>query len=498
MTPSYEEFVSLSKKGNLISVYEEILMDFETPVSFFSRLKKNRYCFLLESVEGSERWGRYSFLGTRPEIVFKAWGNRVEIAEKSAKKSVVTNRPLDVLQNLLKRYRLVNSVPDLPFVGGALGYVGYDAVEGFHPVRVPREEALKTPDIFFIFVQTFVSFDNLKQTIRIVDNVFIEGEKTLRHAYDQASKRIQNLLDTLKKTPGLVGPRQLITPRKAREYRSNVTRNGFYKMVRKAKNYIEAGDVIQVVLSQRLEMETTARPFEIYRALRFTNPSPYMFYLELEDLRIIGSSPEILVRLTDGVIELRPIAGTRPRGASPAAEKALEEDLLSDPKERAEHIMLVDLGRNDVGRVAEIGSVRVDKLMFIEHYSHVMHIVSNIRGQLAKECSPLDLFVSCFPAGTVSGAPKIRAMQIISELEPQKRGLYAGAVGYLSLNGNLDTCIVIRTVVMQGKRLIIQAGAGIVADSDPRKEYQETLNKAQGMLKAIELAEAWGNGKPKT
>jgi anthranilate synthase component 1 len=285
---------------------------------------------------------------------------------------------------------------------------------------------------------------------------------------------------------------------RTRKPRSNLIREAFHEIVRKTKDYIEAGDIIQAVLCQRLETETPADPFEIYRALRFINPSPYMFYLELEGLRLIGSSPETLVRLNGDTIELRPIAGTRPRGSTPAEDRAFESDLLSDPKEKAEHIMLVDLGRNDVGRVADVGSVEVNELMTVERYSHVMHLVSNIRGKLAPGKTPFDLFVSSFPAGTVSGAPKIRAMQIISELEPERRGIYAGAVGYFGFGGNLDTCIVIRTIVMRGKKAFVHAGAGIVADSEPEKEYQETLNKAGAMLKAIALAESWrGNTKSK-
>jgi anthranilate synthase component 1 len=361
-----------------------------------------------------------------------------------------------------------------------------------------KKNPVGMPEIFFIFVQTLVAFDNLKHTIKVIDNVRLEGKTNLRQAYEKATGRIRELVSSLQKRPRGVEARELSAGGRKTKIRSNLTPEGFQRAVRKAKDYIAAGDIIQVVLCQRLETRTQARPFEIYRALRFINPSPYMFYLELEGLRVIGSSPETMVRLTDGAIELRPIAGTRRRGSSPTEERELEADLLSDPKEKAEHIMLVDLGRNDVGRVAEVGSVEVNELMVIERYSHVIHLVSNIRGKLAPGKSPFDLFVSSFPAGTVSGAPKIRAMQIISELEPQKRGLYAGAIGYFSFNGNLDTCIVIRTILMQGKKAYIHAGAGIVADSDPEKEYQETLSKARAMLKAIELAEGWRQKKGKS
>ncbi len=466
-------------------------MDLETPLSFFKRLERDRYSFLLESVEGSERWARYSFLGTSPHRVFKSRGNQVEIVENGKLKKLVSEVPLDLLQELLKDCRPV-TVPGVPpFFGGALGYVSYNAVEQFHEITNSKQDPLGMPEIFFVFVQTLVAFDNLKHTIKVIDNVEIKEKINLRRAYDASVKRIRKVIASLQKKPRGIEPRDLNQSNGNRKFRSNLTQQGFENAVTRAKEYIKAGDVIQVVLCQRLETETSSDPFEIYRALRFINPSPYMFYLELEDLRVIGSSPETMVRLTGNTIELRPIAGTRRRGATPEEERALEDDLLADPKERAEHIMLVDLGRNDVGRVAEIGTVEVNELMAIERYSHVIHIVSNVRGKLATDKSAFDLFVSAFPAGTVSGAPKIRAMQIISELEPQKRGLYAGAIGYFGYNGNLDTCIVIRTILMKGKKVFITAGAGIVADSDPQLEYQETLNKARAMLKAVDLAEQW-------
>ncbi len=489
--PSYREFVELARQGNVVPVYEEILMDLETPVSFYSRLKKSRHSFLLESVEGSERWARYSFLGTAPELVFKAWGREVEITRGRKKESRSCDDPLAALTEILDGYRPATTVPDLPFTGGALGYVAYDAVEMLHDVANPAERASRFPDIYFLLVRTLVSFDNLKHTITIIDNVPIANGARLRVLYGDAVSRIENLRSSLRKSPKTLEARSLTGSGSSVKYKSNVSPQKFHAMVRKGKEYIAAGDVIQVVLSQRLEARTRVEPLEIYRALRFTNPSPYMFFLELDDLKIIGSSPEILVRLTGRNIELRPIAGTRPRGRDAREERDLEEDLLADPKERAEHIMLVDLGRNDVGRVAEVGSVEVDQLMTVERYSHVMHIVSNIKAELARGKTPLDLFGSCFPAGTVSGAPKVRAMQIISELEPQRRGLYAGAVGYLSFSNNLDTCIAIRTITVHNGTAVIQVGAGIVADSDPATEYEETLNKARGMLKAIELAESW-------
>jgi len=489
--PSFKEFRRLAKQGNLIPVYQELLMDLETPLSFFKRLERDRYAFLLESVEGSERWARYSFLGTRPHRVFKARGNHVSIVEQGKTRTLTSEAPLKILEELLKGCRPVTVAGVPPFFGGALGYVASDAVEQFHEIVNEKNDPLGMPEIFFVFAQTLVAFDNLKHTIKVIDNVRVAAGADLRRAYDQGVARIRKVISSLQKKPRGIEPRDLSQGKATRKFRSNLTQKGFQKAVVQAKEYIKAGDIIQVVLCQRLETETATDPFEIYRALRFINPSPYMFYLELEDLRVIGSSPETMVRLTDNTIELRPIAGTRRRGATPEEERELEADLLADPKERAEHIMLVDLGRNDVGKVAAIGSVEVNELMAIERYSHVIHIVSNVRGKLAADMTPFDLFVSAFPAGTVSGAPKIRAMQIISELEPQKRGLYAGAIGYFGYNGNLDTCIVIRTIVMKGRKVFINAGAGIVADSDPAAEYQETLNKARAMLRALELAEQW-------
>lgn len=489
--PSFKDFCRLAKQGNLIPVYRELLMDLETPLSFFKRLERDAYSFLFESVEGSERWARYSFLGTRPQRIFKARGKDIEIIERGKTHRLTADAPFKVLEALLEGYRPVPMVGVPPFFGGALGYVSYNAVEQFHEIPNNKPDPLKLPEIFFVFVQTLIAFDNLKHTIKVIDNVRVDPKTGLREAYDAGVRRIERVIATLQKKPRGIEPRELGESDSGRKFKSNLTRTEFENAVTRAKEYIRAGDIIQVVLAQRLETATTSDPFEIYRALRFINPSPYMFYLELEDLRVIGSSPETMVRLTGDTIELRPIAGTRRRGASPEEECALEADLLADPKERAEHIMLVDLGRNDVGRVAEIGTVEVNELMAIERYSHVIHIVSNVRGKLASGKTAFDLFVSAFPAGTVSGAPKIRAMQIVSELEPQKRGLYAGAIGYLGYNGNLDTCIVIRTIVMHGKKVYITAGAGIVADSDPKLEYQETLNKARAMLKAVELAEQW-------
>jgi anthranilate synthase component I len=370
--PTFKEFCQLAKQGNLVPVHQELLMDLETPLSFFKRLERNRYAFLLESVEGSERWARYSFLGTRPQRIFKARGRNIEIIEQGKSRKLEHEAPLRALEDLLKVYQPVAVAGMPPFFGGALGYVAYDAVEQFHDVASEKTDPLKMPEIFFVFVQTLVAFDNLKHTIKVIDNVEIDGRASLRHAYQGAVTRIRRVISSLQKKPRGIEPRDLSQATGKRKFRSNLTQTAFRNAVIRAKEYIRAGDIIQAVLCQRLETETASDPFEIYRALRFVNPSPYMFYLELEDLRVIGSSPETMVRLTGDTIELRPIAGTRRRGATPEEERELEADLLADPKERAEHIMLVDLGRNDVGRVAAIGSVEVNELMAIERYSHVI------------------------------------------------------------------------------------------------------------------------------
>ncbi|HEU5464917.1 MAG TPA: chorismate-binding protein, partial [Candidatus Binatia bacterium] len=357
--PSFKDFCRLAKQGNLVPVYRELLMDLETPLSFFKRLERDAYSFLFESVEGSERWARYSFLGTRPQRIFKARGKDIEIIERGKTRRLTADAPFKVLEALLEGYRPVPMVGVPPFFGGALGYVSYNAVEQFHEIPNNKPDPLKLPEIFFVFVQTLIAFDNLKHTIKVIDNVRVDPKTGLREAYDAGVRRIERVIATLQKKPRGIEPRELGESDSSRKFKSNLTRTEFEIAVTRAKEYIRAGDIIQVVLAQRLETATTSDPFEIYRALRFINPSPYMFYLELEDLRVIGSSPETMVRLTGDTIELRPIAGTRRRGASPEEERALEADLLADPKERAEHIMLVDLGRNDVGRVAEIGTVEV-------------------------------------------------------------------------------------------------------------------------------------------
>ncbi len=485
-TPSLEEFVELAKQGNLVPVYREILADTETPVSAFMKIDDGPYAYLLESVEGGEKWARYSFLGSRPSVVLRRTAGEWSMVKDGRPIKTPKGRdPLEVLQRLLARYRPV-PVRGLPrFSGGAVGFLGYDVVSEFERLPMREKEGLSVPDLAFVITDTLLIFDNAHHMIKVVSNALI-GHGGPERAYRKACEKIERIIRKLKRGRPLPerkpgdGPPTFI---------SNMPRPEFEKMVRRGKEYITAGDVIQVVLSQRFDAPVRCAPFDVYRALRLVNPSPYMFYLKLDDTHIVGSSPEILVRCEEGNIALRPIAGTRRRGETEEQDRALEQELLADEKERAEHLMLVDLGRNDVGRVAETGTVEVDEFMAVERYSHVMHLVSNVTSRLKKGKNVFDLLRSCFPAGTVSGAPKIRAMEIIEELEPTRRGPYAGAVGYFSFSGNMDTCITIRTLVIREGKASVQAGGGIVADSDPAAEYQESANKAKGMMRAIELAE---------
>jgi len=485
--PSLEEFVEKSRSGNLIPVYKEILADMETPVSAFRKIDDGDYAFLLESVEGGEKWGRYSFLGSAPFAVLKGKGAEVQVTRQGREETVSVEDPIAFVQEEMARFRPVVD-PALPrFVGGAVGYIGYDMVRFFEPIpEFPKEDA-GFPDMLLMIMADLLIFDNLEKKIQIVSNVFLREGDDPEAAYRQAEERIDKMIARLNVPCEIVNltlprPDDLTVPE------SSFTRERFHEVVERAKEYILAGDVIQVVLSQRFHAKLENDPFDIYRVLRTVNPSPYMFFLHMGAIRIVGSSPEVLVRVEEGQVEVRPIAGTRPRGKSDAEDQVLIDELLADPKERAEHIMLVDLGRNDVGRVAKTGTVKVKELMVIEKYSHVMHIVSDVVGELAEGKDAYDVLRACFPAGTVSGAPKVRAMQIIEELEPVRRGPYAGAVGYIGFSGNMDTCITIRTMIIRDDDLYLQAGAGIVADSDPEREYVETLNKAKGMLKAIEIA----------
>jgi anthranilate synthase component I len=487
--PDLETFKSLSSKGNLIPVYREILADTETPVSATLKLGGSP-AFLLESMVGGEKWARYSFLGSNPSRIIKGWGNRIQIKDsRTGTRRFRADNPMDVIKKELTEYKPVD-VMGLPrFYGGLVGYIGYDMVRFFEEIPSHKKPGLKLPDIFLMVTDTVVIFDNLKGKIKVVSNAHING-RSPEEAYREAEEKIGGIIEKLRK-PGIRRRKQKIGDKTEQSgfTSSFATREAFEKAVIKSKDYILSGDIVQVVLSQRFDRESEVEPFNIYRALRVINPSPYMYYIDTGDAKLVGSSPEILVRLEGKQIILRPIAGTRRRGETEREDCLLEEELRKDPKEIAEHIMLVDLGRNDVGRVAEVGSVKVTELMSVERYSHVMHLVSNVEGTLQSGLDAFHVLEACFPAGTVSGAPKVRAMEIIEELEPTRRGPYAGAVGYLSYSGNMDTCITIRTLIIKGKTVYVQAGAGIVADSVPEKEYEETVNKATGMMKAVDMAE---------
>ena len=501
--PSLEEFKKLTKQGNLIPVYKEILADMETPVSAFYKIAGGeRYSYLLESVEGGERLGRYSFISSGPSLVFKSKGKKVKWETmEGAGEEKETDDPLGELRKLMKKYKPVK-LKGLPrFWGGAVGYISYDMVRFFERIPDKNPDDLKMDDAVLVVTDTILIFDHVNHKIKVVSCAYVENDKSgpeMSQIYDQACHKVEALIQKLKVsvdkekiTPSFEIPTEEMQKKSVfmSKVKSNFTEDGFKEAVQRAKEYIKAGDIIQAVISQRFEIDINVEPFDIYRSLRMVNPSSYMFYLDFEGMKMVGSSPEILVRLEDGLIENRPIAGTRPRGETEEKDEKLALELLADPKERAEHIMLVDLGRNDVGRVAEYGTVHVPELMVIEKYSHVQHIVSDVKGKLLPGKDSFDVLRACFPAGTVSGAPKIRAMEIIDELETTRRGPYAGCVGYFSFSGNLDTCITIRTIVIKNGRAYVQAGAGIVADSKPQKEYVETLNKARAMIKAIEMAE---------
>lgn len=488
--PNFKDFKKYAKEGNLIPVYREILADLETPLSAFLKLK-GKNCFLLESVEGGEKWARYSFIGSNPSLIIEGTGNNLTIKKgRRAQRIKAKKDPLEVISAELDKYRPVK-IPGLPrFFGGFVGYIGYDTVRYFEELPDMGHAGHELPDIFLMLTDTLVVFDNLTHKIQVISNAHIEGSP--REAYEKAGMKIDSIVKKLRsravipKSPG--PPAHLKTDRK-KSFSSNFTKSQFMRAVEKTKEYVKSGDVIQTVLSQNFHKDTKVPPINVYRALRVINPSPYMYYIETGKSTIVGSSPEILVRVEGRTLELRPIAGTRRRGKTPDEDKFMEEELKADPKEIAEHIMLVDLGRNDLGRVSTIGSVKLTELMTVERYSHVMHLVSNVVGKLKKNHDAFDVLRASFPAGTVSGAPKIRAMEIIEELEPTKRGPYAGSIGYFDFSGNMDMCITIRTIIFKDNKAYIQAGAGIVADSDPEKEYNETVNKAKGMFKAIEMAE---------
>jgi len=503
-TPSYsltfDEFRRLARQGNLIPLYREILADFETPASAFAKIDHGPTAYLLESVEGGENWARYSFLGSGSPVVLREEQGTLIVERQGSRTerrsigSGAGESPVDRIRQVMATYRPV-TVPGLPrFVGGAVGYLGYDVVRHFEELPARRKDSAGLPEFAFLLTDTLLIFDNMAQKIKVVANAHVSSDKDMemRRAYAEATARIERMIARLKRPLRYEPPKRRQKPdtrQAGTRFTPNMSKADFEKMVLRTKDYICAGDIVQAVLSQRWDTRIQTTPFEIYRALRVINPSPYMYYLRVAGVELVGSSPETLVRCEDGRISLRPIAGTRRRDETEEQDLQLERELLADQKERAEHVMLVDLGRNDIGRVARTGTVRVDALMRVERYSHVMHIVSDVHGELDPSRSIYDVMKACFPAGTVSGAPKIRAMEIIEELEPTRRGPYAGAVGYFSFSGNMDTCINIRTIVIKGRQAYIQAGAGIVADSDPEREYEETCNKARAMMKAIELAE---------
>ncbi len=489
--PDQESFLQMTGQAGLVPVHRTIIADLDTPLTIYAKIAgDNRHAFLFESMEGGEKWGRYSFIGLDPLVTFASYGDTVETcnsALKAAPERISQVNPLEELRTLLASFN-ASTAPGLPrFYGGAVGFLGYDMVRFIEDIP-DSNPSIDIPDSSFMVPRLVLIHDSVQQELTIVCNVVVEEGSDPAQLYADAVQRIDEVVQKLNKPlPAERGSRPPAGMK--HEFTSNLEESIFEDMVERAKEYILAGDIIQVVLSQRFHTRSQLDPFLLYRSLRHINPSPYLFFLRMDDIVLIGSSPEILVRLENQDIELRPIAGTRKRGATKGEDKALEEELLADPKERAEHLMLVDLGRNDVGRVATGGSVVVDDLLIIERYSHVMHIVSGVHGKLADGKDQFDVLNACFPAGTVSGAPKIRAMEIIDELEQEKRGPYAGAVGYFGFSGNMDFCITIRTFVMKGEDLWVQAGAGIVADSVPEKEYEETINKAKGLRRAVELAE---------
>jgi anthranilate synthase component 1 len=471
--PTLDEVRQLKSLGNMVPIYREIRADLETPVSAFLKVARGNYSFLLESVEGGERLARYSFIGTEPSLILKTGGeNPVD--------------PLLLAQKEFSQFHTV-SITDLPrFHGGMVGYLSYEVARYFESLPSPNHDPLGLPECILMLADTLLVFDHVTHKIKIVSHAQLDGD--VETAYREATHKIDDLVNRLKQPICLEASQS--APSVGFNVSSNLSRAEFEVGVSQAKKHIYAGDIIQVVLSQRLAMPIYATPFAIYRVLRSINPSPYMYYLQLGDVHIVGASPELLVRVEDGIVSNHPIAGTRPRGRDITEDIALEEELRSDEKERAEHIMLVDLGRNDIGRISEPGTVEVTQLMDVERYSHVMHLVSHVQGKLREGFSQFDALRACFPAGTVSGAPKIRAMEIIADLERDKRGPYAGAVGYFGFSGNMDTAINIRTIVIKDSIAYIQAGSGIVADSIPKREYQESLNKAQALLTAIDQAEA--------
>ncbi len=491
--PAFEDFALHAGRASCVPVYRQLTGDGLTPVSAFRKIERSAPSFLFESVVGGEKVGRFSFLGTEPFLRFEARGREfrlIDPRDPDAARWAPTDDPFRDLEALLAGYRAVH-LPGLPrFTGGAVGYAAYDAVRYTERLPDPPPDDRGLPDLAFALYDRMVLFDHIRKTVLVVAHAHLGPGADPRSAYDEAAARVDELVARLAEPSAELALADIDTDGPVGlEPESNFTREQYEGVVRHCQEYIKAGDIFQVVPSQRFRLETTAEAFDIYRALRVVNPSPFLFYLNQGDFRLIGSSPEILVRVEDGTVTVRPLAGTRRRGRDEAEDLALAEDLLADPKERAEHIMLVDLGRNDVGRVAEPSSVQLTGLMKVERYSHVMHITSNVTGRLAEGKTAFDALRAGLPAGTVSGAPKVRAMQIIDEVEPQRRGPYAGAVGYIDFTGNMDTCIALRTLVLVGQTAYVQAGGGVVHDSIPGEEYDETVNKASGLLKAIEIAQ---------
>ena len=483
--PDFKTFSRLARQGNLVPVYESYTADLLTPVGAHLRLARDaKYSFLLESVEGGENIARYTFVGANPSEVFRSRGRECAL-ETAGKRAELQGNPVEHLRRLTKRYRPVR-VPGLPpLIAGAIGYFAYDMVRLIERIPAAGRDDTNLDDCVMMFYLGLVAFDHVRHRVWIIRNVFTESPGSLREKYDAAVEEIHR---TRRVLDGPLPPRSRGPRASPLRVRSNMTKSQFTAAVRKTKEYIRAGDAFQIVLSQRLEARTSADPFEIYRALRVVNPSPYLYFLKLDDLSVVGSSPEMLVKVQGRDAFYRPLAGTRPRGRDEKEDLRLEKELLADPKECAEHVMLVDLGRNDLGRVCEYGSVKPERLMFVERYSHVMHIASSLRGRLRDNVDCFDALMACFPAGTLSGAPKVRAMQIIDELEPTRRGIYGGAILYLDFSGNLDSCIGLRTLVAKRGSVYVQAGAGIVADSVPETEYEETLNKARALIRALEIA----------
>jgi anthranilate synthase component 1 len=504
-SPTFDEFVGLAREHTMVPIYRQLIGDTLTPVSAFCKIQEGDWAFLFESVVGGERVGRYSFVGAGPFLRYLSWGPRVQVTAENRTQELEHDDPVLLLQEHLARYR-APALPGLPrFCGGAVGYAAYDSVRYTERLPNPPYDDRQLPDLCFAFFDRMVIFDHINKTIAVVAHAQVpmgsskNRDVELQWSYKEACRRVDQLVERLQQ--GVADLQLTDIQAQAHgmqahgmqslglEWKSNFSRGAFESAVRKCQEYIKAGDIFQVVLSQRLQTETKARPFDIYRALRVINPSPFMFYVRCGNHTLVGSSPEVMVRVEGNRVITRPLAGTRPRGATEEADQRLAAELLADPKERAEHIMLVDLGRNDIGRVSRYGTVELNDVMVIERYSHVMHISSNVAGQLQERKTALDALRACLPAGTLSGAPKVRAMEIIDELEPHQRGPYGGAVGYVDFSGNMDTCIALRTLVLKGQTAYLQAGAGIVADSVPGQEYDETISKAMGLLRAIEIAE---------